>query len=265
MSAIFAHRGWSARHPEMTRAAYRAAIEWAATTGEQLGLECDVQFSADDQLVCFHDQNLQRTAGLPERPVDLTVAELKRVDFGSWVRARPEPEERELVTLAELLTMTAEARAAGVAVTLAIETKHPNPRALDVEDRLAAMLVERGWDTASAPVRLITFDLDSLERLGRLLPALARTLLLRTDLTPWWDATLPDVAAIGVDLSLLRRDPGFVEHLMEQGHEVHAYTVNHPDDVRFLRDLGVSGFTTDCPPEVRAVLDEPPFVPLAAA
>jgi glycerophosphoryl diester phosphodiesterase len=257
VSAIYAHRGWSARHPEMTRAAYRAAIEWASTTGVELGLECDVQFSADDQLVCLHDQNLQRTAGLPDRPVDLTVAQLKRLDFGSWVRMSPEPEERELVTLADLLTMTAEARAAGAAVSLAIETKHPNPRALDVEDRLADMLHDRGWHGPDAPVRLITFHLDSLDRLGRLLPGVPRTLLLRRDLTPWWDAALPDVPAVGVDLTLLRREPGFVEHLLNQGREVHAYTVNHPDDVRFLRDLGVSGFTTDCPPEVQAVLDEP--------
>ncbi|SDR68650.1 glycerophosphoryl diester phosphodiesterase [Friedmanniella luteola] len=264
MSAIFAHRGWSARHPEMTRAAYQAAIGWAATTGAELGLECDVQFSADDQLVCLHDEDLRRTAGLPDRPVDLTVAELKRLDFGSWVRVSPEPEERELVTLAELLTMTAEARAAGAAVTLAIETKHPNPRALDVEDRLAAMLADRGWDGPDAPVRLITFDLDSLERLGRLLPGVPRTLLVHRDLTPWWDCALPDVTVVGVDLTLLRRDPGFVEHLLSQGREVHAFTVNHPDDVRFLRDLGVSGFTTDCPPEVHAVLDEP-LRPSAAA
>ena len=257
MSAIFAHRGWSARHPEMTRAAYRAAIEWAASTGEELGLECDVQFSADDQLVCFHDQNLQRTAGLPHRPVDLTVAQLKRLDFGSWVRVSPEPEERELVTLAELLGMTAQARADGVDVTLAIETKHPNPRALDVEDRLAAMLRALGWHHAGSPVRIITFDLDGVERLGRLLPEVPRTLLLRRDLTPWWDAELPPgVRAVGVDLTLLRRDPGFVEHMLHRGCEVHAYTVNHPDDVRFCRDLGVSGFTTDCPPEVREVLAE---------
>lgn len=249
----------------MTRAAYRAAIDWATATGVELGLECDVQFSADDQLVCLHDQNLQRTAGLPHRPVDLTVAQLKRVDFGSWVRSDPDPEERELLTLAELLAMTAAARAAGVAVSLAIETKHPNPRGLDVEDRLAAMLRDRGWDRSGAPVRLITFDLDSLDRLGRLLPGLPRTLLLRRDLRPWWNAPLPaGIATVGADLNLLRRDPGFVGHLLDQGREVHSYTPNHPDDVRFLRDLGVTGYTTDCPPEVHGVLEEP-LQPLAVA
>lgn len=242
----------------MTRAAYRAAIEWAGRTGYELGLECDVQFSADDQLVCLHDQNLRRTAGRPDRPVDLTVAELKQVDFGSWVQIEPSPDERELVTLDELLAMTAAARQAGVDVSLAIETKHPNPRSLDVEDRLADMLVDRGWDHSGAPVRLITFDLDGLERLGRLLPEVPRSLLVQRDLTPWRDLDLPEgISAVGVEVGLLRREPDFAGRALDLGHEVHTFTVNHPDDVRFCRDLGVSGFTTDCPPEVLEVLAEP--------
>lgn len=241
----------------MTRAAYQAAIEWAARTGAELGLECDVQFSADDQLVCLHDSNLQRTAGRPDRPVDLTVAQLKRLDFGSWVRTGPTPDEREILTLAELLSMTAEARAAGVRVSLAIETKHPNPRALDVEDRLATMLTDAGWNVQGSPVRLITFNVDALERLGRLLPAVPRSFLLWQDVGRWWDCDLPDgISAVGVDLPLLRREPEFAARALRLGHEVHVFTVNHPDDVRFCHQLGVTGFTTDCPPQVRAVLDE---------
>jgi glycerophosphoryl diester phosphodiesterase len=242
----------------MTRAAYRAAIEWATASGVELGLECDVQFSADDQLVCLHDLNLQRTAGRPDRPVDLTVAQLKRLDFGSWVRMSPDPEERELVTLDELLSMTAEARAAGARVSLAIETKHPNPRALDVEDRLAEMLVERGWHRPGSPVRVITGSVASLDRLALLLPELPKSLLIWRDLQRWWDQEVPDgVSAVGVKLALLRLQPDFARHIREQGREVHVFTVNHPDDVRYCRELGVTAFTTDCPPEVHAVLDEP--------
>ena len=48
---LIAHRGFSSRHPEMTKAAYQAAIEWAYETEIPLGLECDVHFSADDELI----------------------------------------------------------------------------------------------------------------------------------------------------------------------------------------------------------------------
>ena len=38
---------------------------------------------------------------------------------------------------------------------------------------------------------------------------------------------------------------------------MHVWTVNEPEDIRFCRDLGVTGFTTDYPrSEWRAVLAE---------
>jgi glycerophosphoryl diester phosphodiesterase len=241
----------------MTRAAYRAAIEWAASTGTELWLECDVHFSADDELICLHDLTLHRTAALPTRAIDLTVAQLKEIDFGSWVRPQPEPEQRELVTLAELFEMVSEARETGVGVSLAVETKHPNPRSLDVEDRLAAMLTDVGWDGGASPVRVITFSLDALERFGRLLPDVPRSLLLEKDLGPWRGGELPDgVSAVGLDLVLLRRDPGYVARARAHGNEVHVYTVNDPDDIRFCRDLGVAGFITDAPQVAARVLAE---------
>ena len=59
---LIAHRGFSSRHPEMTRAAYQAAIDWVYETEIPLGLECDVHFSADDELICLHDLTLDRTS-----------------------------------------------------------------------------------------------------------------------------------------------------------------------------------------------------------
>jgi glycerophosphoryl diester phosphodiesterase len=162
-----------------------------------------------------------------------------------------------MLTLAELLEMTVAARAAGVPVTLTIETKHPNPRALDVEDRVAEMLAEVGWDAAGSPIRLITFSMAALERMRQLLPALPRTLLVEDDLDPWRSGVLPEgVAVVAPDLQLLREDPGFVQRARAQGNEVHVWTVNHPDDIRFCRDLGVTGFTSDYPELVAEALAE---------
>jgi hypothetical protein len=43
-----------------------------------------------------------------------------------------------------------------------IETKHPNDRGREVEERVAAMLAEFGWNQPSAPVRLISFSVKAV-------------------------------------------------------------------------------------------------------
>lgn len=252
---IFAHRGFSSRQPESTVAAYREAIDWARAEGVSLGLECDVHFTADDHLVCLHDQFVDRTSDRSGLVSHHPLAELRQMDFGSWKVSDPSPEQRSLLTLAELLVMVAEARADGVDVTLAIETKHPNGRGLEIERQVGRMLAERGWDHADAPVRVITFSPPAAELLVRLLPDVERTLLIASDLGPYAGGVLPDgITVVGVDVTLLKQDPGFVARAQRHGNEVHVWTVNEAADIEFCRDLGVTGFTTDHPDRAHEVL-----------
>jgi glycerophosphoryl diester phosphodiesterase len=241
----------------MTKAAYQAAIEWAYKTEIPLGLECDVHFSADDELICLHDLTLDRTSTSSGRAYEHTVEQLKLLDFGSRSLPDPGPEQRELVTLRELMIMVRDARRDHVPVSLVIETKHPNDRGREVEERVAAMLVEFGWDHPGAPVRLLSFSVKAVRRFGWLLPGLERTLLIEDDLGRWRDGRLPDgVRVVGPDLELIKEDPGFVTRSVQRGHQVHVWTVNEPEDVRFCRDLGVTGFTTDYPDRVAELLSE---------
>jgi glycerophosphoryl diester phosphodiesterase len=244
---IFAHRGFSGRYPESTPAAYTAAIEYAAAAGIELGLECDVHFTADDHLICLHDLTVDRTSNATGPAFERTLAELRTIDFGSRFMSDPPAEAKSIITLVELLDMIAEARRDGVAITLNLETKHPNPRGLEIEDRVAELLAERNWDGSDSPVRLITFSLDALVRMQEVLPELRRTFLV-SRLDGIEDGTLPDgVTVVGPDIELLRADPGFVERVHSHGGEVHPWTVNTPEDTIFCRDLGVTGFTTDLP------------------
>jgi glycerophosphoryl diester phosphodiesterase len=252
---IVAHRGYAGRQPEMTRAAYAEAIAWSAVTHVPLSLECDVHFSADNQLICLHDLRVDRTATTRGRAIDMTVAELKSLDFGSrWVD-RPTPAQRELVTLAELLEMVLRARADQVPVSLEIETKHPNPSGSRVEVRLAEMLTAMRWDAPGSPVRVISFDKTAVKRLGQLLPGLERTFLIERQLGRWASGRLFDgVRAVGPDLRLIREDPGFVARAHARGHRVNVWTVNEQEDIEFCRALGVDGYTTDHPDRVAAML-----------
>ncbi len=237
----------------MTRAAYQAALDWARDTGVQLWVECDVQFSADGQLICLHDLQLDRTSSASGLAHRLSVEELKQLDFGSWRAPDAVPDERELLTLPELLALVAAARDAGALVGLVIETKHPSWRHRRLEHAVAAELRRSGWDSADAPVQLLTFSRAGLRRFARLLPALPRTLLIRDDLGRARSGRLPRGTRIaGPSLALVRAHPDFVARCRAQGNAVYVWTVNEPEDIALCRSLGVAGYITDYPERVAA-------------
>ena len=74
---IFAHRGASAHAPENTLAAFSLAV----TLGSP-AIELDVQLSADDSVVVFHDPSVERTTNGKGRIKDLTLDKLKVYDVG---------------------------------------------------------------------------------------------------------------------------------------------------------------------------------------
>lgn len=78
---LVAHRGLhdnGGPAPENSMAAFRAAVE------RGYGIELDVRLTADGQLVVFHDETLERAAGIPRRVADTEWSELRDVKlFGS--------------------------------------------------------------------------------------------------------------------------------------------------------------------------------------
>lgn len=236
-------------------AAYQEAIAWSVTERVPLGLECDVQLTADDHLVCLHDPTLSRTSNARGHVRDWPLAELRKVDFGSWRTPRPSLPQRSLVTLEELLTLVRGARAAGAEVTLAIETKHDQSGDVMIERQVCDLLGRFGWDTGNAPVRLISFSVAGVELLSERVPDVERTLLVEKNLTPYVRGALPGAVQVaGVDIRLLRVNPDFVARARRCGNEVHAWTVNEMTDIEFCRDVGVTGITSDYPDRVLQVL-----------
>ena len=80
----FAHRGLHSKKPnvpENTMPAFLAAAE------KGYGIELDVQLTADDEVVVFHDHDLKRACRRQKKICDLTYAELKEIPlFGSFER-----------------------------------------------------------------------------------------------------------------------------------------------------------------------------------
>lgn len=95
---VIAHRGASAYAPENTLAAFELAFEKGADW-----FELDCTLSKDDAVIVIHDDDLERTTDLEGRVRDLTLAELKKADAGSWYDAKFAGER--LPTLGEALDL----------------------------------------------------------------------------------------------------------------------------------------------------------------
>ena len=76
---IFAHRGASAHAPENTLAAFELALAQGAD-----GIELDVKLSADGKVVVIHDATVDRTTGAHGRVKDLSLAEMRPLNAGSF-------------------------------------------------------------------------------------------------------------------------------------------------------------------------------------
>ena len=134
---VVAHRGASAARPEHTAAAYHRAIEDGVGA-----VECDVRLTADGHLVCLHDRRVDRTSNGRGVVSQLTLAELRQLDWGRWGRWQG-GEPAGLLTARELFELVA---AAGRRVEIAVETKHPSQPAGRVERRW-----HRCWPSSAGP------------------------------------------------------------------------------------------------------------------
>jgi len=76
---VIAHRGFSGKAPENTVAAIRAAIKAGADMAE-----IDVTLTADEQVVCLHDEKVNRTTNGKGQIFDLTLSEAQGLDAGFW-------------------------------------------------------------------------------------------------------------------------------------------------------------------------------------
>ena len=72
------HRGYGDA-PENTLAAFRLSKEMGFDY-----VECDVCFTKDSQAVLLHDGTVNRTSNGKGKIADLTLEEVRQLDFGSW-------------------------------------------------------------------------------------------------------------------------------------------------------------------------------------
>ncbi len=73
------HRGYSTEAPENTLAAYRLSKKKGFRC-----VECDISFTSDGYAVLLHDNTVDRTSNGTGNIAEMTLEEVKALDFGSW-------------------------------------------------------------------------------------------------------------------------------------------------------------------------------------
>ncbi len=250
---VLAHRGASHDAPEHTRPAYDKALR----DGTDF-LECDLQLTKDGVLVCVHDTTVDRTTGGQHtgRVDSFTLAQLRKMDFGSWFDARFK--NQRIVTLEEQLGCYLRTAPRS---RFHLETKAPAEYAGTMEPELVRVLRKHGLlrtgDAQTSRVVVQSFELDSLEVMARLAPDVPRAYLFAAPTDPAVLAgRLPDYVDIAAPVAqFVLAHPSFPAIVHETGVPVHTWTVDDEAVMEQLLDLGVDAVFTNRPDVARNVVD----------
>ena len=235
----FAHRGAAGYCPENTMAAFKHAIELGAT-----GIETDVQMTADGQLVLIHDESLQRTAGSPKLVKDVSLAELKQLDAGSWYD--PAFKDERVPVLDELLELV---QSTNLVVNLELKnTLLPYP---GLEEAVVEAVTRYGLANR---IIISSFNHYALVKCKQLAPEIRTGILYSEGLFEPWDYAAT-VGADALHANYHAVTPEWVAKAGTHGLVYHPWTVNEPEQMRMLVDAGVSGIITDYPDRLANILN----------
>ncbi|MEU7133748.1 glycerophosphodiester phosphodiesterase family protein [Streptomyces sp. NPDC046261] len=251
------HRGVPVQAPENTVAsidrAARLGVEW---------VENDVQRTKDGVLIVMHDTTLERTTDVkrryprraPWKIADFTLAEIKKLDAGSWYGHRFAGER--VPTLSRYLRQVDRN---GQKLLLEVKAPELYP---GIERQLVTELRRAGWlDRRHVKSRLVvqSFNASSLKKLHTLRPDIKKGFLGAPK-----PAQLRSYAAFadqinpnhkGVTASWVRS-----VHALKGPHgrrlEVSAWTVDDADRAVLLARMGVDGIISNAPHVVADALAE---------
>ncbi len=239
MIKVIAHRGSKGTHPENTLSAFQEAIDVKAD-----GIELDVQLTCDGKLVVIHDEKLNRTTNAKGWVKDLTLAEIKELDAGSWFAE--EYKDTRIPTLEEVLNLLKHNRFSGL---LNIELKTDRVEYLGIEQKVLRALEQADL---SCTVVLSSFNRDTVRRLKALDDTYETAFISfgnQRDVA-WLDKQR-GINSFHPDIRWLKRH-------MDQTTDIETirpWTVNKEADMQFCMKHHLAGMFTDFPKKALEVRD----------
>lgn len=228
---IYAHRGASGTHPENTIAAFQEAARLPIE-----GVEFDVHLTKDGEVVVIHDEKINRTSNGKGLVQDMTLAELKQYDFGSWFSEEFRGET--IPTLQEVLDVFKDTNH-----KMNIEIKTDVYHYEGIEEKVIAIVKANQLEER---VVISSFNHESLQIVHYLQPDLEiAALLMEAIIEPARYLQLLNAEALHLFLPSANRTS--IKNMIADGGTVRVFTVNEVDYMKQLQALGVSAIFTDYP------------------
>ena len=212
---VFAHRGFSHKYPEATRAAYEGAI-----AAQSDGLECDVRLTQDNQIVCFHDRTTKQFNGKTKSISKITLDELRQI--------------ADVITLDELLEIALNGKQ-----DLLIETKHPTKKRGKIEREVIALLKTKETEIQSAGIRIIvmSFSNFAVQRIRAQYPDVAKVVKY---VIP---ALVSREKNLVIEIGMLRRYSWLLR--LNKADCILVWTVNSRRNLHWVASREIYGVITD--------------------
>ena len=157
------HRGYNSIAPENTIPAFKLARKMGFST-----IETDIQLTSDGEVVILHDATVNRTSNGTGNIYDMTLAEAKALDFGSWKATMWA--ETTIPTFEEMLLCCKK-----IGLDVYIEIKNDSPFTQEIMTACVRKVREYGmrdhvtWISFSSTILGYVKTADAKARLGYLM------------------------------------------------------------------------------------------------
>lgn len=235
---IWAHRGASASAPENTMDAFLLAEQMGAD-----GIELDIQLSADGEIVVLHDETVDRTSSGSGRVCDLTLAQLKKLDFSCGM---PGYAGARIPTLREVYAVFG---GGGMFFNVEIKCEQGDYRTLC--EKALALEKEAGM---AGRILYSSFNWDALRQVRGICPQAQIALLYERALWAPQKYALEMRAGAVHPSGYTLLVPGVVRRCHRKGVRVHPWTIDSPLAIRWLARMGADAIITNRPEVAREIL-----------
>jgi len=237
---IIGHRGASAHAPENSLQAFARA----ATDGAD-GVELDVLRCASGEVVVFHDDDLARLGGRPDRVARLSLADLRALRLTSGAA---------IPTLAEAL------EACGPAMLINVELKASGVPWSELRALVAAVAAVTDLPGLRERILISSFHPYAVWAWQRRVPRIPAGLLFEAEgpvhLRRAW--ALPCLRPFSAHPQDVLCDAASLRRWHARGYRVAVWTVDAPSELRRLAAAGADALITNDPGAARAALGPPP-------